>query len=52
MSLSHLLRCFLEHNGKLWEGLKLEENLAVPRRVSQIHLRNSFETAVVEAVCL
>ena len=52
MSLCHLLDCYLEHNGKWWEGLKLEENLVLPRRVSQICLRNSFETVVVETVCL
>ena len=52
MSLCHLLDCYLEHNGKLWEALKHEENLVVPRRVSQICLRKSFETVVVEAVRL
>ena len=52
MSLSHLLGCYLEHNGKLREVLKHEENLVLPRRVSQIYLRNSFEIVVVEAVCL
>ena len=52
MSLCHLLDCYLEHNGKLWEAVKHEENLVVPRRVSQICLRQSFETVVVEAVRL
>ena len=52
MSLFHLLDCYSEHNGKWWEGLKPEENLVLSRRVSQICLRNSFETVVVETVCL
>ena len=38
MSLCHLLDCYLEHNGKLWEVLKHEENLVIPmaRRVSLV----------------
>ena len=45
MSLCHLLDCYLEHNGKWWEGLKLEVNLVLPRRGSQ--LRYSFQFVVV-----
>ena len=52
MSLCCLLGCYLGHNGKLWEVLKHEENLVVPRKVSHICLRISVETVVVEAVCL
>ena len=52
MSLCCLLDCCLEHNRKLWEGLTLEENLVLSRRGSQYCLRYSFESAVVEVVCL
>ena len=52
MSLCHLLDCYLEHNGKWWEEWTLQGNLVLPRRVSQICLRNSSETAVVVVVSL